>query len=92
MPVWHASISWQPRRRTERAVGWPAKVIGKAKKRLRKALDGVGGPLSSYMVTDDDTGVAIHLQRPLTPDEIERLPDGWMSIPATDERGDMKEI
>ena len=61
------------------------KQVRKGIKIASSLLVGVGK--DRIVFTTDPPGNGIHVQKPLTPEEIERLPDGWMDIPAIDERG-----
>lgn len=47
-------------------------------------LDGVGDPEERYWHTDT---LSVHLRVRMTAEEIGRLPDGWMDIPAEDRGG-----
>jgi len=91
MPVWHVSISMKnskdrpkPYRKLSRDQVLKAIAIG------QNVLRGVGG--TEAVFTTDPPGACIHIQKPLTPAEIDRLPRGWMDIPAIDERGPVRRI
>jgi hypothetical protein len=49
-------------------------------------LRGVGAGKAKLFRTDP-AGAAIHGQKPLTEREIALLPEGWMEIPAVDDKG-----
>lgn len=88
MPVWHSSVSWMRNKYsvdclTDRRL---IEGVGNA----IKQLNGVGGELMVFVTIP--TGRAIHAQKPLTPSEIELLPDGWMDIPAWDDLGPVRFI
>ena len=85
MPVWHSSVALQSGRGPRSVESLTKKQVAKGVKIATQLLDGVGGDRTVF--TTDPVGDAIHVQKPLTPTEIEMLPDGWMSIPAVDERG-----
>ena len=59
--------------------------IRKGVKIATALLSGVGG--ERMVFTTEPIGYAIHVQKPLTSEEITSLPDGWMEIQAIDERG-----
>jgi hypothetical protein len=88
MPVWHVSIAKQTSHGPVRFMYLRPKAIRDAIEIARELLAGVGG--KSLVFTTDPPGCAIHFQKPLTADEIKLLPDGWMDIPAIDERGPCK--
>ena len=86
--MWHASVAYH-------ASGFPLPVDNMRPKTIRQGvalatelLRGVG--TQRMVFTTDPPGVAIHVQAPLTPDEIAMLPTGWMEIQAIDERGPCK--
>jgi hypothetical protein len=86
MPVWHSSAAFQ----TGRGPLPIEEMRHKQKLRLAdkalRLLNGVGKK-QRFLFTTDPVGSAIHAQRPLTDWEISQLPEGWMEIPAVDERG-----
>ncbi len=85
MPVWHASVALQSGSGPKAFDSLTRQQIRKGIKIAGSLLAGVGG--DRIVFTTDPPGGAIHVQKPLTAEEIESLPDGWMEIPAIDERG-----
>jgi hypothetical protein len=85
MPVWHASVALQSRNGPRPVEALKRQQIHKGIKIASALLVGVGG--DRIVFTTDPPRDAIHVQKPLTVEEIEGLPDGWMQIAAIDERG-----
>lgn len=86
MPVWHVSVS------VKNAKGHPKPFrkltrehINRCKSLAFEILDGVGKTGSAFVT--NPPGACVHVQKPLTEEEIAQLPPGWMAIPAIDERG-----
>jgi len=85
MPVWHASVARLGKGRTLLFDELSSKHIAKGTRIAQLMLKGVGGEATRFR--SNPSVHALHIQKPLTEDEIALLPDGWMEIPAVDEVG-----
>jgi hypothetical protein len=88
--VWHVSVAMQEiiPNVSSRPIPWTDLTWRRKKraKRIAKSLlEGVGTRVVVFLT--DPPGSAVHVQKPLTDEEIGLLPDGWMDIPAIDDRG-----
>jgi hypothetical protein len=88
MPVWHVSVAWQTSNGPLEFLELRENQIADGVKVAKSILKSVGTGM--YVFTSDPPSVAIHIQKQLTEKEKERLPEGWLEIPAIDDRGPCK--
>lgn len=85
MPVWHVSVARQTASGPRRFETLKRKHVREGVEIAKELLRGVGKAPTVF--TTEPPGDCIHVQKPLTEEEIALLPAGWMEIPAVDERG-----
>lgn len=85
MPVWHATVSMGSANGPRKFSSLNESQISRGARIARKLLTKVGGKL--WLFTTEPPDCAIHAQKPLTSEEIGKIPDTWMAASAFDDRG-----
>lgn len=90
MPVWHVSAAYHSNTGPKQFLQMTKTQVFKGIDLGDRLLRGVG--CNRIVFVTDPPRMAIHIQKALTPEEIAYLPEGWMQIPAVDERGPCRRL